>query len=112
MELRKIVFTDGELRQAAFDYCLRANIDVPQLGIDKLVVDPDLEAMITLKFDTVHPADVKEVRLNRDQVAAALIRHCMEIGVPLPRNSQKILKVQDGKIALLVNINFIRPKSS
>jgi hypothetical protein len=29
-ELKKLVFNETELKAAAFDYCLRANVNIPQ----------------------------------------------------------------------------------
>ncbi len=110
-ELRKLVFTKDELRRAAYDYCLRANVPVPQAAIEGMETGQDPAAALTLKFNTMHPADPKEVVLSRDQVGAALIRYCMDNKVPLPRNAQKVLQVQDdGEIALLVNIHRSPPK--
>ena len=50
------------------------------------------------------PAVSPDVELSRDQVAAALIRYCSAIYVPLPRGAQKVLQPADDGIYLLINI--------
>ncbi len=109
-ELRKLVFSEDELRAAAFDYCLRTNVAIPQAPLESLQVGDDPEAAITLKFDTMHAADEKEFKLSRDQVGAALIRFCSDHQIPLPRHGQKVLQVQNGAISLMVNIHWTGDK--
>jgi len=109
-ELRKLGFSEDELRAAAFDYCLRTNLAIPQAPLEALEVGDDPEATVTLKFDTMHTADEKEVKLSRDQVGAALIRFCSDHKIPLPRHGQKVLQVQNGEISLMVNIHWTSDK--
>jgi len=105
-ELRKLVFTDDELKAAAFDYCLRNSVNIPHAPIDELVVSDDDDAILTLRFSSGDLSDPKEARLNRDQVGAALIKFCSTNKIPLPRVAQKILKVDDGEVALMVNVQW------
>ncbi|MEE8394265.1 MAG: hypothetical protein V3R66_07960 [Rhodospirillales bacterium] len=105
-ELRKLGFDKEELRAAAYDYCLRTNIHVPQAAISDIEIGEDPAAAVTLKFDTLDVNDVKEVRLNRDQMGAALIRYCGEQKIPIPRRGQKILKIEGEEIALMINIHW------
>ncbi len=105
-ELRKILFSEDELQAAVVDYCLRAKIRLPDKIIDDLEVRADPEAMVVLKYADTGPEEASEVELSRDQVAAALIRYCSSINVPLPRSAQKVLQPGDGGISLLINIDW------
>ena len=105
-ELRKILFSKEELRAAVVGYCLRAKIRLPDKNIDELEVRADPEAMVVLKYADTGPEEENEVELSRDQVAAALIRYCSSINVPLPRSAQKVLQPADNGISLLINIDW------
>lgn len=114
VELRKVMFSEDELRAAVIDYCLRSKIRLPEANIERIVVGEDPESCVTLKYyDTDNPNDADDVKLSRDQVAAALIRYCGEQKVPLPRAGRKILQTSDEGVALLINIQWEkRPKAA
>jgi len=105
-ELRKILFPKEEVQAAVVDYCLRSKIWLPNKNIDELEVRADPEAMVVLKYADTGSEETTEVKLSRDQVAAALIRYCSAINVPLPRGAQKILQPSDNGICLLINIDL------
>ncbi len=105
-ELRKILFPKEEVQAAVVDYCLRSKIPLPDKNIDVLEVCADPEAMVVLKYADTGPEETDEVELSRDQVAAALIRYCSSINVPLPRGAQKVLQPSDDGISLLINIDW------
>ncbi len=105
-ELRKILFPKDEVQAAVVDYCLRSKIPLPNKIIDELEVRADPEAMVVLKYADTGPEEASEVELSRDQVAAALIRYCSAIKVPLPRSAQKVLQPGDDGISLLINIDW------
>ena len=105
-ELRKIHFPNDELQAAVVDYCLRSKIRLPDTNIEELEVRDDAKAMVVLKYATTGPDEENEVELTRDQVAAALIRYCSSINVPLPRSARKVLQPADEGISLLINIDW------
>ncbi len=105
-ELRKILFSKEEVQAAVVDYCLRAKIRLPAKNIEGLEVQADPEAMVVLKYADTGPDETSAVELSRDQVAAALIRYCSNIKVPLPRSAQKVLQPGDDGISLLINIDW------
>ncbi len=105
-ELRKILFPKDELQAAVVDYCLRSKIRLPNKNIVDLEVCADPEAMVVLKYADTGPEETNEVELSRDQVAAALVRYCSTINVPLPRSAQKVLQPGNDGISLLINIDL------
>ena len=105
-ELRKILFSKEEVQAAVIDYCLRSKIRLPDNNIEDLEVRTDPEAMVVLKYADTGPEEANEVELSRDQVAAALIRYCSSINVPLPRSARKVLQPADEGISLLINIDW------
>ncbi len=112
-EIRKIVFDAEEIRWAAVDFCLRSNIALPHANIGELRIADDVAATVVIVFTTANPAHPNEVRLGRDQVAAALIRFCIDNQVPLPRHAQKLLQVQaaDQTVSLMMKVDLqVGPK--
>ncbi len=105
-ELRKILFPKDELQAAVIDYCLRSKIQLPNRNIENLEVRGDPEVMVVLKYAGIDSGDDKEVELSRDQVAAALIRYCSSINIPLPHSAHKVLQPGDDGIYLLINIGW------
>ena len=80
-----------------------SKIRLPNKNIDELEVRADPEAMVVLKYVDIGSEEATEVELSRDQVAAALIRYCSNIKVPLPHSAQKVLQPGDDGIYLLIN---------
>lgn len=105
-ELKKLVFSDVELKAAAFDYCLRANVKIPQSPIDDVAVSDNDDSLLVLKFSSDDPTNPKEVPLSRDQVGAALIKYCSTNDIPMPRAAQKILKVEGGAVVMMVSVHW------
>ncbi len=105
-ELRKILFPKDEVQAAVVDYCLRSKIRLPDKNIEELEVRDDPKAMVVLKYAETGQEEKNDVELSRDQVAAALIRYCSAINVPLPRSARKVLQPADEGISLLMNIDW------
>lgn len=105
-ELRKLVFDDAELRAAAYDYCLRNNVNIPQSPIDEVIASDNDAAVLVLRFSSGDLHDPKEVALSRDQVGAALIKYCSANKIPLPRSAQKILKVDGQEVSMMISVQW------
>lgn len=104
-ELRKIVFSAEEVQAAAVGHCLHAKIPLPQANITQIDIAEDPLATVVLHFSPSNPAEPTEVALTREEVAAALIRRCVEQHIPLPRQAQKLLHTEEDGIALMINID-------
>lgn len=104
-ELRKIVFSAEEVQGAAVGHCLHSQIPLPQANITRIDIVEDPLATVVLHFSPSNPAEPTEVALTREEVAAALIRRCVEQKIPLPRQAQKLLHPEDDGIALMISID-------
>jgi len=111
-ELRKLVFTIDELKSAAYDYCLRNSVRIPQAPIDDLIVEDSDSTFLTLCFSSSDLSDPKRVPLNRDKVGAALIKYCSTNGIPMPRMAQKVLKVDNGEVSMMISLHWKSSKAS
>ncbi len=107
-ELRKLVFTTEELKSAAFDYCLRNKVGIPEAPIGQVIVEDSNDNFLTLCFETVDLSDPKKISLNRDKVGAALIKYCSANDIPMPRQAKKILTIDNGDVAMMINLNWAR----
>lgn len=103
IETRTIVFGQAELARAAFAHCLRRG-SAPERGRLKAVrAEPAARARVVVLFD-VGEADDLAVVLTYTEMAAALIRHCGVVGIPLPRCGQKRLEPAGEGMALIVRL--------
>ncbi|NQU57751.1 MAG: hypothetical protein HQ513_10990 [Rhodospirillales bacterium] len=105
-ELRKLVFDEDELKAAAYDYCLRNNVNIPHAPVDEVVVSDNDASVVVLRFSSADLHDPKDVPLSRDQVGAALIKYCSNNKIPLPRTAQKILKVEGKEVSMMVSVQW------
>ena len=101
-EFRRIVFSNAELRQALDASRDPARVPVPEGQLQSVkFVDETREKVIVSVLVVDCEADRVEKRsLPASFVAAALIKHCMAVRVPLPRGAQKSLAMSGDNIAL------------
>ena len=109
-ELRKLVFTSDELQTAAVAYCYREGIKLPK-GILKSVTF-DADEKVSLNFSALADGGTTRIWLTRDQIAAAIIRYCRSLRIPIPRLSQKIVNPDGDGIALLINVQYEKSASA
>ena len=108
-ELRKIVFTEDETRQAMVEFCEQTQALPPGatlLGIDLTGSDT---TPISVGFTSGTSNKPNELQLGRDQVAAALMWFCRAQRIPIPRQSNKTLQIKENEVALLLGVGFERP---
>jgi len=101
-EIRKIEFSNAELQAALVNYCLRHDIRLPNVLIDRIDVAWEEEATATFVFSDAKP-DARAVVLKRAEIAAALIDYMHANHMPLPHYAEKLLEPCGGGIALLVH---------
>lgn len=105
-ELRKIIFHPNELIGALYSYCLHAGKPMPRTQVSELVLGSTPEEMASLRFDAGTSGKERQVTLTREEVAAALIRYCRQIGVPIPKGAQKVLQPDGDDLALMIHYEF------
>jgi hypothetical protein len=105
LELRKITFSEDEVLSATVNYCLRANIDLPDARTEGITFDNDTSRIVTLNFDTFDPHEVAQVQLSAKQMIAAMILYCHKHRIPLPRHGKKALKVERDGLTVMVRFD-------
>jgi len=100
LESRSIIFSDEELVLA-----LRPLIEGRGVTADAEIVgvhnDLDGEGEVTVR---VNIADKDPLDFASREVGAAVLNHCIDQGIPLPRGSYKELAVRGEHVALIVRM--------
>jgi hypothetical protein len=98
-ELRRIVFSNDELREALDAYLLSRQESMPVGYIKSAKFGRDGGDLALSLYD--RSADkTHEVVLSASHIAAALIRYCFSHHVPLPRHAAKSISVCGDNVAL------------
>ncbi|MDP6406592.1 MAG: hypothetical protein QF797_15460 [Alphaproteobacteria bacterium] len=105
-ELRKIVFSEDETRQAVVEFCDQAQALPPGATLLKIELTGAEATPISVGFTSGTSNKPNELQLGRDQVAAALIRFCRAQRIPIPRHSSKTLQLKNDEVALLLGVGF------
>ena len=124
VDVRKIIFSNRELRLILPRYCRDKGINLPDSPMQdfemikpsdsqRIVSDNTPEGLkVVLRFVSTNPMDPFRVVLPETDIVEALIAACREAKIPLPRRANKHLQAQKDSIALAVglsdNVDFSR----
>lgn len=102
-ELRTIIFDEREAASALIGLCRRHNRPVPTGTLKRFSVSEEPEVVGVLvvidDYGTEH-----EMSFNQEEIAAALVNHCLSRKIPLPRKSVKMIASVDGQIVLALEV--------
>ncbi|WP_417458574.1 hypothetical protein [Kordiimonas sp.] len=101
LESRSIIFSDEEL-VLALRPVLESRGASANPPISNVVSQLDDEGEVTVRFDLSDGSD--PVLFNSREVGAAVLNHCIDQGIPLPRGSYKELAIRGSHIALIVRL--------
>jgi len=104
-ELRCLVFTESELVKAIVDRRRRVGAPVPVGTVRKVTIVSGPPVVTTLHIFDDHGIAYPVVA-EEAEVAAALVKFCMDRKVPMPVKSDKFLHVINGAITLMMTMNF------
>jgi hypothetical protein len=96
------MFSLEEVRNALFAHCQRTSRKLPDGVVTRASVGDDAGTLVTL-HSAPWPGDPEQpaASFNRVEVAAALIKFCIECRIPMPRAASKTL-VRNGDSLMLV----------
>ncbi len=103
-EYRQIVFGKNELDAAIAAYRERHDDGIPEGRVTSCSVDAHkrIAVLLALLKDGEDKPTVAEI--SASTVAAALISHCMVLGIPIPRRSHKSVQQMGDNIALVIRV--------
>ena len=103
-EYRKMVFSSSELFRAAEEFCQGVGTLLDGDDVVEVALTGDHEPPCRLHYTTGIQKSPTRIDLTREPLAAALIQYCRRRKIPVPRGGEKVLKIDDGKVALLVHV--------
>lgn len=105
-ELRRIMFDEEEVVNAAFAYCERTRIVLPGTPVARIVLDSDSKRVVTMEFNAVIPGDAgRKITLSAPQMLAALVLFCHQHGIPLPRDAEKAVQYKGDGLVMMIRID-------
>ncbi len=103
-EYRKLVFPDSELIQAITAH---DEVSMKLLGSRDLVkieatASPELKIVAKLRGEDGRD---EPVQFEYSYVVAAMVRYCVEHKIPLPRRGEKLIELDEGRLALSISMD-------
>ncbi|MEG3619672.1 hypothetical protein V5T82_14490 [Magnetovibrio sp. PR-2] len=115
LDVRKLIFSQQELKLAFHTYAKEQNLNVSASQVDSFnILDPENMAGTTdsstgfkavLNYQSKAPSNVYRLNLNEQQILEAMINMCRGLNIPLPRKGQKYLQQHKGSLALTIGLN-------
>ena len=103
-ERRRIIFSANEIVSAALAHCRATGIPVPDADVQELCIGTDTDCGLLLTFAVDTPDQIDEVRIDADNVLAALVSYCRTQSVPLPNAAAKRLDPRDGALSMVFEL--------
>lgn len=105
-EIRQLVFSRDTLLDAIL-YSERAGEGwLGRAAVHGIAVRGGDSIAVVVTAEREGHRKLAEVEFGPAQVAAAMIRYCRALRIPLPRGSQKSLEVQGDNICLKITVNL------
>lgn len=102
-ELRTIIFDEREAAGAVILLARRNGRRIPTGTLKSFHVfeEETASGVVTITDDY---GDDHDLTFNQEEIAAALVQHCLNRTVPLPRTAQKVITTVDGQIVLALEV--------
>ena len=100
IEMRRVVFTSDEFRDALRDYGGDGQVKLPAGNFQSVVFNDESHKELTARVSPPGAETATDVVLSTASVAATLLKYCMQLGIPLPRSAQKSISLSGTNIVL------------
>ena len=104
-ENRDILFSENEVKIALMQFSARKGLNFTVENITDFKMTNNDDIKIDLKIFEAKSGKTGTVRYAHPEIAAALMRYCMFLKIPLPKAGKKSL--QSGKDGLFLNIKIL-----
>lgn len=104
-ERRRIIFSDGEVVDAALSYCRDTGIPVPDAEVEHQAIATDGDCSLVLTFAVSSPEQTDMVEIDAASVLGALIGYCRMQAIPLPKSATKRLEHHDGAVSMVFEMH-------
>ena len=109
-EIRKIVFSNEELKKAIVLFSHRSVNKLPEGDLISCEVTSIDGINVRIKIRPWYSEGEKIVVLSSTYIGAALSNYCMDCKIPIPRHAAKSLQIIGDNIALQINIEMAEKK--
>jgi len=99
-ETRVITFTNAEIKEAIAHYCVKTGRLASYGGVTSLSFSNDGELAATFQPTPNSPA----VTFKENEIAAAVLLHCKNRGIPIARRSIKTLQVAKDSVMITLTM--------
>ena len=100
IEMRRVVFTSDEFRDALRDHAGEGQVQLPAGNVQRVAFNDDSHAELTASVAPPGADSATDVVFSATSVAATLLKYCMHLGIPLPRNARKTISLSGTNIVL------------
>jgi hypothetical protein len=98
--MRRVVFSGDEFRDALRDHGGDGQVQLPPGNIRRVAFNDEGHTELTASVSPPGADSATDVTLSATSVAATLLKYCMHLGIPLPRNAQKSISLSGTNIVL------------
>jgi hypothetical protein len=99
IEMRRILFSNDELRQALDAYLLSIGQSLPMGYVQAARFGEDSSHVLLTIYDRRHE-QTHEARVDAAHVAAGLMKYCFSNGIPIPKQARKSISLAGDGLAL------------
>ena len=99
-EIRTITFTNAEIKEAIAHYCVKTGRIAAYSGVIGLTFSNDGELAASFQPTSSAPA----VTFKENEIAAAVLLHCKNRGIPIARRSIKTLQIAKDSVMLTLTM--------
>ena len=103
-ESRRLTFSLDEIRVAVTTYATRVGAQLPGGEIVGVASGPGPEQEVSLLFAVAGEETQRDAGFKTEFLGAALIMHCIEQNIPIPRKARRSLGIRDGVLSLYLNM--------
>jgi len=107
-EFRQIVFSSRDLSEAISHFYRQKRPDLGGASIRNIRIARETPSPITVSMDIESDGRTESVTLESAFLAAAMLRHCFKLGIPISRHSRKNIELVGDNLALKLFINADR----
>lgn len=101
-ERRQIIFSTDALRDAVQLYRASYPERIPHGRIHKVWPVGEPETYLVVQIEPLGARRLLDHRMSQREIAACVILYCRKARVPLPRNGNKYLEVDNGMLSLVI----------
>jgi hypothetical protein len=105
-EIRQLIFSRDTLLDAILYADRASNGWLSRAAVQGVAVRAGDGISVVVTAEREGHREWTKVELGPAQIAAAMIRYCRALKIPLPRGSQKSLEVQGDNICLKITVNL------